>query len=176
MKVAVGSKNPVKIASVQAAFEAVWPDRTWEVEGVDVASGVSDQPMSDEESIQGARTRAAKALEASGADFGVGLEGGLQLTAGKWFDCGWIVVTDVAGREGIGSTMKMTVPPQMMELIREGKELGEACDITFGLTNSKQSQGHFGLMTNNVITRTEGYRQGVVSALAAFLHPSIFEA
>lgn len=170
MKVAVGSKNPVKIASVKEAFEAVWPEEAWEFEGVDIASGVADQPMSDEESIRGARTRAAGALEATGADFGVGLEGGLQLSGGKWFDCGWIVVVDADGLEGIGSTVKMVVPEKIMELIRDGKELGHACDEVFGLTNSKQGQGHFGLMTNNVITRTSGYAQGVVSALAAFIH------
>jgi len=51
MKVAVGSKNPVKIACVKEAFEKAFPDIAWEVEGVEVASGVADQPMSDIESI-----------------------------------------------------------------------------------------------------------------------------
>lgn len=52
--VAVGSTNPVKIEASKLAFEAVWPKRVFEVEGVSVSSGVSDQPMSDQESITGA--------------------------------------------------------------------------------------------------------------------------
>ena len=175
MNVAVGSKNPVKVAGAKAAFEAVWPDKDWGVEGVDVASGVSDQPMSDEESIRGARTRAKLALEAANSDYGVGVEGGLQEIQGQWFDCGWIVIMDKNGNEGIGSTIKMIVPDEAMGLIRSGKELGEACDIIFGGTNTKQAQGHFGLMTNNVITRTEAYKQGVISALASFLNPHLFK-
>lgn len=50
MKVAVGSENPVKIQAVAEAFEKVWPKKKFEVIGTKVPSGVSDQPMSDEES------------------------------------------------------------------------------------------------------------------------------
>lgn len=31
MKVAVGSKNPVKIEAVRLAFEQIWPQRQWQV-------------------------------------------------------------------------------------------------------------------------------------------------
>ena len=62
-KVAVGSKNPVKIEAVRLAFKTAWPRKEWAVEGVEVDSGVPDQPMSDEESICGARNRAQRSLE-----------------------------------------------------------------------------------------------------------------
>jgi inosine/xanthosine triphosphatase len=174
MKIAVGSKNPVKIACVQQAFEKVFPDTTWEVEGIDVVSGVSDQPMSDKESITGARNRAKKALESLGADYGVGLEGGLQEIEGNWFDAGWIVVVDKEGNEGIGSTIRMMTPEKMMDLIKQGMELGHVNDKLFGLENSKHGDGHFGLMTNGAITRTDGYRDGVIAALARFIKPEVF--
>lgn len=75
MKVAVGSKNPVKIAAVREAFTKVWPKKHFVFEGVAVSSGVSNQPMSDEESFRGARNRAERAMKQIDADFGVGLEG-----------------------------------------------------------------------------------------------------
>jgi len=53
-------------------------------------------------------------------------------------------------------------------------ELGVANDVVFGSTNSKQGEGHFGLMTKNVITRSDGYMQGVVMALSRFVHPHLF--
>ena len=76
MKVAIGSKNPVKIEAVKEAFGKVWPDQDFEFIGIEVPSGVPDQPMSDEESIKGATTRANNALDRLNADFGIGLEGG----------------------------------------------------------------------------------------------------
>ena len=54
MKVAVGSMNPVKIDAVRQAFESLFPDDKWDVKGIDIKSGVSNQPMSDKESIRGA--------------------------------------------------------------------------------------------------------------------------
>ena len=174
-KVAVGSKNPVKVEAVRLAFVALWPEIDWEVVGVDVTSEVSNQPMSDKESIKGARNRSKKAREAKKAHFGVGLEGGLHETEKMWFDCGWIVVTDDLGREGVGSTMRMMLSNKMMKLIKEGKELGEVNDILFNKKNSKQAEGHFGIMTKNTITRTQGYRDGVISALARFVQEEVFE-
>lgn len=175
MKVAVGSHNPVKIEAVRIAFSTVWPDEHWEVFGTAVSSGVADQPMSDEESIRGAGNRARAAREISRADWGVGLEGGLHEINGQYFDCGWVTVIDAVGSEGIGSTVRILTPPKIMELIHGGKELGEANDMVFGTANSKQQEGHFGLMTRNAITRTGGYRDGVIVALSRFVHPHLFE-
>lgn len=174
MLVAVGSINPIKIESVRLAFSAVWPDRDWTVKGIDVESGVSAQPMSDTESMTGARNRAVKSLIGLKADFGVGLEGGLQKIDDRWLECGWIIVVDKAGYESIGSTIKMSVPKKIMGLIDAGKELGEACDIVFNKVNSKQSDGYFGLMSDNLITRTEGYKDGVIAALAGFIHQTLY--
>ncbi|MCX6349578.1 MAG: DUF84 family protein, partial [Candidatus Aureabacteria bacterium] len=57
--VAVGSTNPVKRRAVAAA------------------SGVSSTPLSNEETIAGARRRAQAARRAARARWGVGLEGGM---------------------------------------------------------------------------------------------------
>lgn len=175
-KVAVGSKNPVKIEAVRMAFTDVWPDIEWEVMDSDVTSGVSDQPMSDKESIKGATQRAKRSRKLLDADFGVGLEGGLQKHGKEYVDSGWIVVVAKDGKVGIGSSVRMHTPHKMMKMvIEEGKELGEVCDIVFKRQNTKQAEGQFGLMTKNLITRTEGYRQGVISALVRFIHPDLYD-
>lgn len=174
MKIAIGSKNPVKIQAVKSAFKKVWPNKKFEFIAVGVDSKVSRQPMSDLECILGARNRAKKALKASGSDFSVGLEGGLQKIGKDWFDSGWIVVLSKKGEEGVGSSIKMQTPKKMMKHIKNGLELGEVDDLLFGTNNSKQKEGHFGLMTNNKITRTIGYEQGIISALARFMNPHVF--
>ena len=174
MRVAVGSQNPVKIEAARLAFAALWPKEEWEVSGIAVESGVSAQPMSDEESIRGARNRAIAARDGFDADYGVGLEGGLQRISDHYFDCGWAVIVNREGVQGIGSTVKIMTPPKIMALVHSGLELGHANDEVFGTINSKQASGHFGLMTNNLITRTEGYRDGLIAALARFLHARLF--
>jgi inosine/xanthosine triphosphatase len=172
--VTVGSLNPVKINAVKQAFTRVWPSINWVVNGVATESGVSPQPMSDQECILGARNRAQAVLRSQVTDFAVGLEGGLHCIDGMWFDCGWIVVLNQKHEEGIGSTARIITPPKMVSLIDSGHEMGEIVDRLFQTKNAKQKQGHFGLMTDNAITRTTGYRDGVIMALARFLHPELF--
>ena len=174
MLIAVGSENPVKVAAVKEAFEKVFPKTTWEIKGIDVGSDVSDQPMSDVESITGATNRATKAMKALKADYGVGLEGGLQELNGEWFDSGWTVICSKQGKRGIGSSIRMEMPEKFMDLIRQGHELGAVSDMMFGTKNSKHSNGHFGLMTNNAITRKSCYIDGIIAALSRFVHPELF--
>lgn len=175
MIVAVGSLNPVKLESVRLAFGALWAARAWDIRGCEVSSGVSAQPMTDAEARSGARTRARNAIRVAGADYGVGLEGGLQKVEDQWFNMGWAAVVDRAGAEGLGSTVRMIVPPALMRLVLSGSELGEACDQVFNSSNSKHAQGHFGLMTNDAIDRTGAFRDAVISALAPFLNPGLMD-
>ena len=168
--VAVGSKNPVKINAAKSAFVQLFPDATIEASGLDVASGISAQPMSDEESISGARNRARKVLEQTKADFGVGIEGGLHKIGLDWFDTSWTVVCDARGKEGLGSSGRIMVPANIMKHIHAGLELGQACDLVFNTTNVKQQEGFVGLMTNRVLNRTSTSTESVIAALAGFLH------
>ncbi len=174
MRVAVGSLNPVKIAAAAAGFAAVWPAESLECDGCRVASGVGDQPMSNIESIRGARTRAEQARDALDADYGVGIESGLEEIDGGWFSTGWVVIVDTHGIEGISSSLYRPAPLPSMALVRQGLELGSANDVVFGKTNSKQANGLIGLLTNDILTREGVFRDAVISALARFLHPELF--
>jgi inosine/xanthosine triphosphatase len=173
MIVAVGSGNPAKIESARLAFAELWPQETWDVVGYAVESGVSAQPMSDTESIRGAQLRAARALEASNAEFGVGHEGGLQLIEDRWFNCGWAAVVDASGAEGVGSSIRMEVPTALMDLVLAGQELGHACDEFFGTSNARLAEGFVGLMTAGAIQRTGALRDAVIAALAALRRPEL---
>lgn len=174
MKIVVGSENPVKIEAVKRAFRLVWPKKKWDVVGVKISSGVSEQPMSDTESIKGAKNRARKCIKIKNTSFGIGIEGGLQKIGKNWFDCGWIVILDKKGRVGIGSSARMETPEKIMKLVHKGKELGDANDIIFGTKYSKQKEGHFGLMTRGLVKRADGYEMGVIMALSRFIRPEMF--
>ena len=171
MIVVVGSQNPAKIESARLGFGALWPDQTWDVHRCAADSGVAAQPMTDAETICGARNRAVAAIEFPQADYGVGIEGGLQQTEHGWFNSGWAVVVDRAGRTGVGSTVRMAVPAALMDLVLSGMELGDACEELFGRVAARRAEGFVGLMTGNVIQRPGALRDSVIAALAAFRHP-----
>lgn len=174
MIVAVGSKNPTKLEATRLAFEKVFPNERFEFLSMEVVTGVSNQPLSDNEAIKGAINRAKNVLKKTKAKYGVGLEGGLQKIGKNWFECGWIAIIDKEGQIGLGSSARLLVPKKGMDLIKKGIELGEVSDILFGTKNSKHQIGYFGLMTKGNITRAKGYGDGVIMALVRFLNPNLF--
>jgi non-canonical (house-cleaning) NTP pyrophosphatase len=76
MRIAIGSTNPVKCSATRAVLTPLFPDAEYVCR--DVPSGVSVQPWGDVETRTGALNRARAALEQTGADLAVGLEGGVQ--------------------------------------------------------------------------------------------------
>jgi len=174
-KIIVASTNPVKIKAAQDGFQRMFPGEEFEVAGVSVASGVSDQPMDDQETYQGALNRANNASQASpGADFYVGLEGGIEAKGDDMEAFAWMVVRSRDGKTGKGRTGSFFLPQRVVELIHEGKELGEADDIVFAQTNSKQANGTVGNLTGDAVTRSSYYTEAVVLALIPFKNPELY--
>ena len=174
MKILVASKNPVKVDATKKAFEELFPSVSLVVEGVAVESGVSNQPMSRKEAISGAKNRARNAMEEYDSDFAVGLEGGIYKVDEYYLDVGWVVVLDRNGIEGLASTIQMEVQTKLIEYIKKGHELGEAMDYFFNKTNTKQNLGHFGMLTNGYIFRTESFKVAVMSALVRFRYKELY--
>ena len=168
-KIIVASSNPVKIQAVFTAFQEAFPSQEFIIENVKAPSGVSDQPASNAETLEGAinRVRHAQTL-APNADYWVGVEGGVQEEFGGMNSFAWVCVK---GPNGMGKARSGTffLPEPIAGLIRQGKELGDADDIIFRQRNSKQCAGAVGLLTKGVIDRTSLYKQAVILALIPFL-------
>jgi inosine/xanthosine triphosphatase len=170
----VASHNPVKIQAALAGFQRMFPDEQFLAEGVSVSSGVSHQPLTRAETLQGARNRAAGAHRLHpGADYCVGIEGGVEDGAEGLEGFAWVVILS-GGREGKGCTGTFYLPPPVAELVRAGKELGEADDIVFGRTNSKQENGAVGILSGDVIDRSSFYTEAVILALFPFKNPQLY--
>jgi inosine/xanthosine triphosphatase len=176
LRVAVGSKNPVKVQAAKSGLDAYWPELGIEIVGLDVESGVSAQPLSDEESIRGATNRAKAALQAdSQAAYGIGVEGGLHFMNDEWTDSQWAVVVNKAGKIGIGQSVRIPVPNSFMDKIHSGNELGDVIDEVFNQTNLKQAAGYIGEVTKGIINREQMVFGAVVSALVPFANPELFQ-
>ena len=125
--------------------------------------------------MTGAENRAENVSRiAVDADYWIGIEGGLKGTEEKLEAFAWIVVKSKDGKIGRGRTASFFLPEKMVELVRQGKELGEADDIVFGQKNSKQANGTVGNLTGNVLTRTTYYETAVILAFIPFKNPSLY--
>lgn len=173
MKIAVGSKNPVKIAAVENVARKVWPN--CEVTGVEVDSGISVQPRSDDEAIEGAVNRAKLALVQNGADFGVGIEARTVENKHGMFTGAWAAVVDKNGVVSVGGGNNLLLPEKVAHEIRKGRELGPVMDEFIGEENVKQKQGASGVLTNGLVPRTESLEKAVAYALAKFLVPHLYK-
>lgn len=176
-QVVVGSTNPVKLAAVRAVMARVAPNAT--VYGVGVASGVPDQPWGDDETRRGAAERARQALEQdthADADLGVGLEGGVvQEPDGGLRTCAWAVVRARDGRQGVGGSMAIPLPPEVSALVKAGSELGHAMDVVAKLVDTKRRSGAVGILTAGLIDRQRAYEPLLTYALAPFLAVDYYE-
>lgn len=173
--IVIASQNPVKIQAALQGFKRMFPGIEFETRQINVASGVRDQPISDLETLQGASNRASGAQKfLPGGDYWVGIEGGVEERSDGLAVFAWIVVcsTDLTGK---GRTATFYLPPSVAELIRQGKELGEADDIVFKQSNSKQANGAIGILTGNVVDRTALYEMAVILALVPFKNRELYE-
>lgn len=173
-KIIVASNNPVKLNATLQGFQAMFPQEIFEIEGCAVPSGVSAQPLSDRETLQGAVNRAGAASELrSVADFWVGLEGGVEDLEGEMSCFAWAVVQSLDLR-GKGKTATFFLPDSVAELVRSGIELGTADDIVFRRHNSKQDNGATGILTGNVLDRTSFYKTAIIVALIPFKNCELY--
>ena len=70
MKIAVGSVNPSKVDAVKEVLKLYSSLAEAEIVGLNVASGVSDQPKTSQEIIEGTINRAKNAYLHTKCDYG----------------------------------------------------------------------------------------------------------
>lgn len=169
--ISVGSTNPVKVEAASTAFKQYYPD--CEIFSQQVSSGIAEQPMSEEETVQGATNRALAALEYG--DFGVGLEGGVTMIDGVMFECAWCVVVDKIGKKGMGGGLYFELPKKVADKIMAGGELGPIMNELTGEDNVKEKSGAIGIFTRGKLDRKTAYVQLVTSALIKFVSPEWFD-
>ena len=167
--ITVASLNPVKLNAALAAFQQMFPQQRFSVDGVSVPSGVPDQPTSLSQTMAGARNRAEKARAARpNSDYWVGIEGGIEDSPLGMTCFARVHVLGRDGISGLGQTAVFYLPREVAELVRGGLELGHADDRVFGRDNSKQANGAIGLLTDDLVDREAYYTHALIMALVPF--------
>ncbi len=173
-KVIVASKNPVKIEATRLAFEKMFPKKNFLFEGISVSSGVSEQPQTQRETLQGAQNRVNNAQKMiPNAAYYVGIESGLESLEKNIGIANWIVIKSEE-QLGYAKTGLFVLPPGLSNKIKQGKELGPASDEFFKKNNIKHQEGTIGVLTNNTITRTTYYTPAIMMALIPFKNKQLY--
>ncbi len=170
--IAIGSTNPVKIEAVRWAVEQAWPGAR--LLPLEVDSGVSEMPRSDEEGKRGALQRARAARQQADADYGMGLEGAVAEDDGWMYVVNWAAVVHRDGRHALGCGGRLLLPDPIAQEIRRGGELGPIMDRYTGHEHTKRAGGAAGYLTRGLVPRAMSFQVAVAMALAPFLRPELY--
>lgn len=169
MKFIVASSNPVKINAVKMAVAEHFPEA--HVEGLEAPSGVSPQPLSDEETRTGAINRAKavrqlalghQRITPTEPSLCIGLEGGVFHPdfavdpQGLWSTV-WGVALDEKGRLFQSNGARFPLPAHIAALIHQGQEMGPALGELLGDADARKKYGMIGYLTGHFTNRTQEY-------------------
>ena len=202
--IAIGSKRGPKLNAVKQALEVFSasfpPSSEFELVGMEVDSGVSHTPSSQEELMRGARQRAETLVQIAKKNslqwgFFVGLEGGLDVVREtsaptpkrrhsdssrsarrRVFLESWAYVSD--GTHGhYGRSGGIELPePLVREVLENGTELAVAIDRFAGMRGIRDKQGAWGVLSGDLISRQEAFRVAVIAAFAPFYNAKMYRA
>jgi inosine/xanthosine triphosphatase len=185
--IAVGSTRKPKLGAVREAVALIGPllapDRTIEVVGAEVESGVGHTPISREELMLGARQRAEAVVRLAAQNhepwsYFVGLEGGLDVVQDggerRVFLEGWAYASD--GTRGFfGRSGGLEIAESIAEeVVDRGTELSIVIDRFAGEAGIRDAQGAWGVLSGNLITRQEAFRIAVITAFAPFYNAKMY--
>lgn len=173
MKVAVGSKNPVKVNAVRSVLEKVYEEVN--IVGIDVDSEVPHQPFGIDETIKGAINRAKNAYF-DDFDLSVGIESGLMETPNSltgYIDLQWCAIFD-GERITLGVSSGFEYPPSVIEEVLKGKEVGDVMDKVTGVDNLGQKEGAVSYLSKGMLDRAENTKQCVLTAMIPRMNEEIY--
>jgi inosine/xanthosine triphosphatase len=181
LTVAIGSTNKAKIDAVKEAFQHYPTLSSSRFAPFAVPSGVGEQPMTIEETLLGAKTRAKNAHDACRiSQYSVGIESGLFPVPGTQTGFLNICICSIYnGKEHcIGLSSGFEVPQRILDLVREQKmDLSQAC-LHAGITDNAQigvEEGLIGILTKGRIDRKEYTKQAIVTALVQLEHSQWYQ-
>jgi inosine/xanthosine triphosphatase len=170
MRIAVGSLNPVKVKAAENVFRRVYGDVT--VEGIEVSSGVPDQPFG-EETVAGAINRAKSAYADEKYDMSVGIEAGLFKVGEMTLDLQYCAIYDGSWLTlGCGSGFEY--PPVVLDEVLGGKEVGDVMSRVAGIENLGEKEGAIGFLSRGLLSRTRLTEQSVFMALLPRMNPGLY--
>lgn len=174
--IAVGSTNKAKILAVEEVVRASPLFEKVRIVALSVPSHVSEQPLTLEETIQGAKNRALGAFSAcEGCTYSFGMESGLMEAQGT--QTGFLCISVCCIFTGTvyltGLSTGFEVPPQILQFILEkNKDMTQAC-LELGISANSalgSEEGLIGILTRGRVDRKQFTKESVASAILQLEH------
>jgi inosine/xanthosine triphosphatase len=159
MSIAVGSMNHAKVEAVRAVMERVYGNVR--IIPADVDSGVPEQPFGDD-TYKGAVNRAKAALGSN--PLSVGIEAGVFEMYGHLYDVQHCAIVDADGKLTVGMSSGFRYPDKVAELVRNGKSVGDAMSIVYGVSRGNK-EGAIGVLSRGQLDRKTLSEQSVTAAM-----------
>lgn len=149
MNIGITSKNQTKVNAVRDVFpEAMLKE-------INVSSGVSEQPFSDDETRKGAINRALNAHNLYENHICIGLEGGVMDIEGELYLCNWGALVSLKKEIFTASGARIKLPNKIKQELNEGIELGDVMEAYTKRRNVRVKEGAIGVFTNELVSRKE---------------------
>ncbi|NOQ55881.1 MAG: inosine/xanthosine triphosphatase [Nanohaloarchaea archaeon] len=164
----IGSKNIVKIEALKETINDYKFLSDAKIITKDINSDVSEQPMTIDETVDGAINRAKASY--GDCDYSIGIESGFMKV--KNAKTGYMEVTVCAIHDGtdtsLGFSSCFECPPKVMKnILDKDQDLTQACN-SVGLTADPklgQAQGMIGILTKGRVKRKDYTKQAITMAL-----------
>lgn len=167
LDIVVGSENHVKVEAVREIMTRIFGEVR--VTGVAVPSGVPEQPF-EGQTREGAINRAKAAL--GDHDMAVGIEAGVFEREEGLYDVQYCAVIDRSGRITVGTGSSFMYPPDVADLVRSGKTVGESMKDVFDQPDIGKGQGAIGFLSRGLLDRKGLTEQSVIAAMVPRLNDS----
>ncbi len=166
LRIVITSTNIGKITATKKVLAEIF--KNYQLIPIEVNSGVSKTPLSEEEGIRGCLQRIANAKKIiHDADIYLGLEGVISKNEFGSFICGWAVVDYVKiDRMGMGCGAKVQLPEIYAKKINDYDELSEVIKKEYpsGMVEKMREIGANGVITNGLYTRVDNFTDALHSA------------
>ena len=187
MRIALGSERAAKVEALRASTTRIATvDEAWRdalIVARSVESNVPAMPLTNEQLMRGAKTRAEAVRELllkerTSAELYVGLEGGFHSVSmdDQWhtFLCGWAYATD-GERGNFGAAPSISVPAFIASRVIDGRrELSEVIDEIVGDEDVRSRQGAWGVLSRDLLMRSHSFEAALVAAFAPFYNKKLY--
>ncbi|MGD9897581.1 MAG: DUF84 family protein [Calditrichaceae bacterium] len=192
MIVGIGSTNDAKVNACKKAFDIIrrkFPeviDSNLEFIPLIAETTVPDMPLSLEQILKGAAERAHFVYDSlkkqkRSVDYSIGMEGGtyrLDLSQNSGHQAilqSWVYIFN--GVEGhFGCSPGLPLPASIeVQLYEKNRELSEIIDEVSGKEDVRSKEGAFGILTNNLFTRTGAFEAALISAMIPFINTKFYK-
>jgi inosine/xanthosine triphosphatase len=170
MRIMVATKNKAKLQAVKEILADYPHLKDATVEALDIPSGVSEQPLSLEEIMQGAVNR-ARSVYSAGVDYGIGIESGFMPVplskSGYMNICACAIFDGRIFHSGLSSGFETPDVEIMRLTANKGMSFDQAANHT-GFTNDKdigKNDGIIGVLTKGKVNRKEYTKEAIRTAL-----------